>query len=76
MPVTVNVILTVDAFLVDFGRGSFNNPCSNENQCNGDVDCNGSCDANDVTRFLEDFGRSQFNNPCPACTVGDWCVYP
>ena len=66
----------VTAFLSDFGRSTFNNPCTNAEPCNGDVDCNGSCDANDVTNFLTDFGRSQFNNPCPACEVGDWCVYP
>jgi hypothetical protein len=66
----------VTAFLMDFGRSTFNNPCTNAAPCNGDVDCNGNCDANDVTSLLEDFGRSQFNNPCPACEVGDWCVYP
>jgi len=66
----------VTAFLGDFGRSTFFNPCSNADPCNGDVDCNGSCDANDVTNFLTDFGRSQFFNPCPACVTGSWCVYP
>jgi hypothetical protein len=66
----------VTAFLTDFGRSTFNNPCTNASPCNGDVDCNGSCDANDVNKFLEDFGRSQFNNPCPACVAGAWCEYP
>ena len=66
----------VTAFLGDFGRSTFNNPCTNADPCNGDVDCNANVDANDVNKFLEDFGRSQFNNPCPACVVGDWCVYP
>jgi hypothetical protein len=66
----------VTAFLGDFGRSTFNNPCTNASPCNGDVNCNGNCDANDVNKFLEDFGRSQFNNPCPACVAGDWCVYP
>ena len=65
----------VTAFLGDFGRSTFNNPCSNADPCNGDVDCNVNVDANDVTMFLEDFGRSQFFNPCPACEVGDWCLY-
>jgi hypothetical protein len=65
----------VTAFLGDFGRSTFNNPCTNADPCNGDVDCNVNVDANDVNKFLEDFGRSQFNNPCPACSVGNWCVY-
>jgi hypothetical protein len=66
----------VTSFLVDYGRSTFFNPCTNDDPCSGDVDCNGSCDADDVTMLLQDFGRSQFNNPCPACEVGDWCVYP
>jgi hypothetical protein len=66
----------VTAFLVDFGRSPFFNPCTNASPCNGDVDCNVNVDADDVTMFLQDFGRSQFFNPCPACVAGDWCVYP
>ena len=66
----------VEAFLIDFGRGEFNNFCTNESPCHGDFSCDGSVDAADVTKFLEDFGRSPFFNPCPACEVGDWCVYP
>ena len=65
----------VGAFLVDFGRNQFNNPCTNERPCNGDVDCSGGSDSFDVTMFLEDFGRNQFNNLCPTCVAGDWCVY-
>jgi hypothetical protein len=65
----------VGAFLADFGRSTFFNPCINAAPCNGDFDCNGSVDALDVSKFLEDFGRSLFNNPCPACVAGDWCVY-
>jgi hypothetical protein len=64
-----------DAFLVDFGRNPFNEPCINGNPCNGDVDCNVAVDAMDVILFLEDFGRNQFNDPCPSCEVGAWCVY-
>jgi len=30
----------------------------------------------DAAGFKTDFGRSSLSNPCPACTVGDWCVYP
>jgi hypothetical protein len=63
------------SFLGDFGRSTFNNPCTNADPCNGDVDCNVNVDAADVNKLLDDFGRSQFNNPCPACEVGDWCVY-
>ena len=66
----------VTAFLGDFGRSTFNNPCTNSAPCNGDVDCNGNVDAIDVYKFLEDFGRSHFNNPCPPCHVEPWCVYP
>ena len=66
----------VSAFLVDFGRSTFNNPCTNASPCNGDVNCNANVDANDVTMFLQDFGRSQFFNPCPPCVAGNWCVYP
>jgi hypothetical protein len=66
----------VTLFLVDFGRNTFNNPCTNADPCNGDVNCDVNVDAFDVGTFLEDFGRSQFSNPCPACVTGDWCVYP
>jgi len=66
----------VTAFLTDFGRSIYNNPCTNENQCQGDFSCDGDVDATDVTKFLEDFGRSQYNNQCPLCTSGTpWCVY-
>ena len=65
----------VEAFLVDFGRFEFNNPCANGNPCNGDFECDTDVDADDVETFLEDFGRFQFNNPCPVCVVEDWCTY-
>jgi hypothetical protein len=65
----------VAAFLTDFGRFQFNNPCANDNPCNGDFECDGDVDAVDVEKYLEDFGRFQFNNPCPSCTVGAWCSY-
>jgi hypothetical protein len=66
----------VTAFLGDFGRSTFNNPCTNTTPCNGDVDCNVNVDAGDIVMFLQDFGRSPFNNPCPTCVAGAWCVYP
>ena len=65
----------VTAFLQDFGRNQYYNPCINQNPCHGDFSCDGDVDANDVSKFLEDFGRSRYNNPCPACVTGDWCVY-
>jgi len=65
----------VAAFLTDFGRFQFNNPCANDDPCNGDCECDTDVDADDVGKFLEDFGRFEFNNPCPACEVSDWCVY-
>jgi len=66
----------VAAFLTDFGRFQFNNPCANGNPCNGDTDCDTDVDADDVGKFLEDFGRFLFNNPCPQCTGEAWCLYP
>ena len=63
------------AFLTDFGRSTFNDPCTNVLPCNGDVNCDVNVDAYDIDRFLEDFGRSQFFNPCPECIAGNWCVY-
>ena len=50
--------------------------CNNESQCHGDFDCDNDCDGTDAAKFKEDFGRSGFNNPCPACTQGNWCIYP
>ena len=65
----------VTAFLADFGRNQFNNPCSTGSPCNGDINCDHNVDATDVTKFLEDFGRNAYNNPCPACVAGAWCSY-
>ena len=65
----------VTAFLGDFGRGQYSQPCTNGDPCNGDFSCDGDVDATDVTRFLEDFGRGQYSNPCPACEVRGWCEY-
>ncbi len=64
------------SFKVDFGRSTFNNPCSNNPQCNGDFDCDQDADGTDAALFKADFGRSSFNNRCPLCTVGNWCNYP
>jgi len=66
----------VTAFLFDFGRSIFFNPCTNASPCNGDFLCDVDVDANDVAKFLEDFGRSTFFLPCPICPGGPWCVYP
>jgi len=66
----------VTEFLGDFGRSTFNNPCTNALPCNGDSNCDGNVDALDVNKFLEDFGRSQYNNPCLPCVAGPWCNYP
>jgi aminopeptidase N len=66
----------VRPFLDDFGRSTYNNPCTNTSSCNGDFNCDVNVDADDVTKFLEDFGRSHYNNPCPNCVAGTWCVYP
>ena len=65
----------VTTFLGDFGRNSYNDPCSSDYPCSGDFECDTDVDATDVTKFLEDFGRNTYNNPCPACTGGAWCSY-
>jgi len=65
----------VTAFLDDFGRNAYSNPCEAGNQCKGDFSCDGDVDAVDVTKFLEDFGRNAYSNSCPDCVEGDWCVY-
>ena len=65
----------VTAFLADFGREQYYQPCTNEDPCNGDFDCDVDVDADDVTKLLEDFGREVYYNPCPACEVGNWCFY-
>jgi hypothetical protein len=57
--------IDVAAFLIDFGRSRFFNPCSGAAPCNGDFDCDTDVDSQDLAVFLEDFGRSLFNNPCP-----------
>jgi hypothetical protein len=55
----------VSAFLTDFGRSLFFNPCSEVDPCNGDFDCDTDVDSQDLLVFIEDFGRSLFFNPCP-----------
>ena len=57
----------VSTFLADFGRNTYNNPCTADNPCYGDFEQDEDVDADDVTKFLEDFGRNTYNNPCPAC---------
>ena len=66
----------VTAFLADFGRSIFFNPCSNALPCDGDFLCDVDADADDVAKFLEDFGRSIFFKPCPICDGSAWCTYP
>ena len=61
-------------FLLDFGRGTYNDPCTND-WCNGDINCDGTVASDDVIKMLEDFGRNLYNNPCPDCGGGDWCSY-
>jgi hypothetical protein len=68
--------LDVAAFLADFGRSVFFNPCTNALTCDGDFLCDVDVDADDVAKFLEDFGRSPFFQPCPICSGAPWCSYP
>jgi hypothetical protein len=66
----------VFTFKVDFGRSSFNRPCTSLDTCNGDFTCDGDVDGTDACLFKSDFGRGQFNNPCPACiSSAAWCSY-
>ena len=63
-------------FKADFGRSSFNRPCTDEDPCNGDFLCRGQVDGSDAALFKSDFGRSSFSNPCPMSeAVVEWCVY-
>jgi hypothetical protein len=62
-------------FLWDFGRSTFNDPCTNLRSCYGDFNCDGNVDAIDLPKLLDDFGRSLYNNPCPACNGSAWCNY-
>jgi subtilisin family serine protease len=62
-------------FKADFGRSTYQNPCTTEHPCNGDFDCDSDCDGLDAAFFKSDFGRSAYNNLCPACEQGNWCNY-
>ncbi len=62
-------------FKSDFGRSSFNSPCTSNEHCNGDFECDADVDGTDAALFKSDFGRSSFIDPCPACEVENWCVY-
>jgi hypothetical protein len=64
----------IRAFLLDFGRNPYNDPCTND-WCNGDFNCDGGVASEDLTKMLEDLGRNLYNNPCPDCVGGDWCSY-
>ena len=64
----------IRAFLLDFGRNPYNDPCTND-WCNGDFNCDGGVASDDLTKMLEDFGRNRYNNPCPDCVGGNWCSY-
>ena len=64
----------VREFLLDFGRSTYDDPCTND-WCNGDFNCDGGVASEDLTKMLEDLGRNLYNNPCPDCVGGDWCSY-
>jgi hypothetical protein len=64
------------AFLADFGRGEYVNPCGTGNPCNGDFSCDGDVDSFDITMFLDDLGRGFYDRPCPPCNPAvPWCSY-
>lgn len=64
-------------FKADFGRSTFQRPCTHQDTCNGDFSCDGDVDGTDAALFKSDFGRSTFSNPCPVCISGvEWCQYP
>jgi hypothetical protein len=62
-------------FKQDFGRSSFNDPCTSEDPCNGDFDCDEDVDGSDALLITGDFGRSPFGENCPACYGETWCSY-
>ena len=62
-------------FKLDFGRSTFNSPCTSLDPCNGDFGCDGDVDGTDAAQFKLDFGRSPFSNPCPSCPTDPWCTY-
>jgi len=61
-------------FKADFGRDTYNSPCSISESCNGNFDCDLDVDGTDAAKFKEDFGRDQYNSPCPSCPTEPWCV--
>ena len=64
-------------FKANFGRGGYNNPCSDGTPCNGDFNCDSDVDGSDASVFKADFGRGGYNSPCPSCLSTDpWCDYP
>jgi hypothetical protein len=65
----------VGIFKADFGRSSFNSPCTSEDPCNGDFNCDGDVDGSDALLITGDFGRSPFGENCPACYGEIWCSY-
>ena len=62
-------------FKQDFGRNSYENPCTDANPCNGDFLCDGDVDGDDAFTFTEDFGRNSYTNPYPNCVTDPWCSY-
>jgi hypothetical protein len=62
-------------FKADFGRSTYNRPCTNADPCNGDFICDVDVDGSDAAVFKKDFGRSQYFNPCLSCAEGKWCCY-
>jgi hypothetical protein len=62
-----------NAFLTDFGRNLWNNPCTKLIPCKGDLNCDQNVAADDLNKFLQDFGRNLWSKPCPQCVSGNWC---
>jgi hypothetical protein len=61
----------VTAFVADYGRNIYNNPCSSTNPCKGDFNCDGNVDKKDIVIFIKDFGRMN----CSGCPAEDLCSY-
>jgi hypothetical protein len=63
-------------FKIDFGRGQYSNPCTNEDSCNGDFDCDVDLDGTDAVEFKRVFGRTPLPpyNVCISC-VDDVYIY-
>lgn len=63
------------AFKSDFGRSTWERPCTAVDTCSGDFMCDSGVDGSDAAVFKSDFGRSAYSNACSSCVTVPWCIY-